>query len=175
VTAPAGPIDPDPGPTRPAATAGLTDQMMRFVRLLKASAAMPVAQDRSALQLMWPLLHEGPMRLRDLAEHKGVDQSTVSRQAAHLVTSGLVQRDPDPADRRACLLVLTDRGRNVCQELMDGHRRAIGEALAGWSEERLAAFVEMFRDFNEAVEAQQAFAGSTITAVPGGPARQENT
>ncbi len=77
---------------------------MRFYRLLKNAAHSEVGTDRSLLQLLWPLMHEGPMRLRDLAEAKGSDASTVSRQAAQLVRAGLIRRDPDPYDRRACLV-----------------------------------------------------------------------
>lgn len=157
------------------ALADLNDELLRFIRLLKAGHTSSVAQDRSALQILFPLLHEGPMRLRDLAEHKGVDQSTVSRQAAQLVHTGLVRRDPDPADRRACLMVLTDRGRDVCHELVESRRRSIERALRGWSEERVALFVELFRDFNEAVETEQSQTGPNVSAVPGGPAsRVEN-
>jgi DNA-binding MarR family transcriptional regulator len=157
------------------ALAELNDELLRFVRLLKAAHTSSVAQDRTALQILFPLLHEGPMRLRDLAEHKGVDQSTVSRQAAQLVNTGLVRRDPDPADRRACLMALTDRGRDVCHELIESRRRSISLALQGWSEERVAQFVELFRDFNEAVETEQSLTALNISARPGGPAsRVEN-
>jgi len=156
--------------------AQLNDEVMRFVRLLKASQTSLVGHDRSALQILFPLLHDGPMRLRDLAEHKGVDQSTVSRQAAQLVHNGLIRRDPDPADRRACLMALTDRGRDLCRELVNGRRRSIEHALRGWSEERVALFLELFRDFNEAVETEQSQAAPNISAAPGGTAsRLENT
>jgi DNA-binding MarR family transcriptional regulator len=166
--------------------ADLADEVMRFVRLLKSAGSMPAAQGRSSLLILWPLLHEGPMRLRELAEHKGVDQSTISRQAASLVQSGLLRRDPDPADRRACLLALTERGRDFCRELVESRRQAIADALGGWSPDRVALFVELFRDFNAAVEAQQPSTGTFSTgtgstmpitaAVPGGPAvSQENT
>jgi DNA-binding MarR family transcriptional regulator len=154
------------------ALAQLNDELIRFVRLLKASHshASLVGQDRAALQILFPLLHDGPMRLRDLAEHKGVDQSTISRQAAQLVHNGLIRRDPDPADRRACLMALTDRGRDLCRELVDGRRRSIEHALRGWSGERVDLFLELFRDFNEAVETEQSLAAPNISAGPGGPA-----
>jgi DNA-binding MarR family transcriptional regulator len=149
----------------------LNDELMHFVRLMKSAAQTEVGMDRSLLLLLSPLLHEGPMRLRDLAEAKGSDASTVSRQAAQLVRAGLLRRDPDPMDRRACLVTLTDGGRDFCQQLMAARRRAIAEALREWSPERLRAFTEMFREFNRAVEAHQAspssaIAGSRSTASP---------
>ena len=149
------------------ALAQLNDELMRFVRLLKAGHTPSAGQDRSALQILFPLLHDGPMRLRDLAEHKGVDQSTISRQAAQLVHNGLIRRDPDPADRRACLMALTDRGRDLCRELVEGRRRSIEHALRGWSEERVDLFLELFRDFNEAVETEQSLTAPNISAASG--------
>src|SRR5262245_11062818 len=120
--------------------------------MLKASAPNVPGADRSASLLLWPLLQEGPLRLRELAAAKGVDQSTVSRQAAQLVQAGLGRRDPDPADRRACRLVITERGRRACQAQAEARRQGIEAALAEWSDERLSTFVGMFRDFNQAVE-----------------------
>jgi DNA-binding MarR family transcriptional regulator len=141
-------------PQRPADE--LNDELMRFVRLLKSAAHNEVGMDRSLPQLLWPLMHEGPMRLRDLAEAKGSDASTVSRQVAQLVRTGLIRRDPDPYDRRACLVTLTDGGRDMCQRMIDARREDIADALKDWGPERVRAFTEMFREFNQAVEASQA-------------------
>lgn len=140
---------------RTAITDELNEEIMRFVRLLKASAGRAPTPDRSASLLLWPLLHEGPMRLRDLAAAKGADQSTVSRQTAQLVKSGLVRREVDPVDRRACRLALTEHGRDACRRMIDDRRRAVEDALRHWSDDEVATFKDQFRQFNEAVEAQQ--------------------
>jgi DNA-binding MarR family transcriptional regulator len=138
---------------RATVTAELLDEVMRFVRLLKASATSAGGLDKASLMLLWPL-RDGPKRVRDLADAKGVDQSTVSRQVAQLVKVGLVRRDSDPGDRRASLLVLTDRGREMCQEMIDARRQAIADALADWADDRIGQFAGLFRDFNSAVESQ---------------------
>ncbi len=142
------------GPGLPV-TEELNQEIMRFVRLLKASAGPEAGPDRSALLLLWPLMHAGPMRVRELAAARGSDASTVSRQAAQLVRAGLVRRDLDPDDRRACRLALTEGGRGACQQLVDARRQAIDEALRDWDPHRVRIFTELFRDFNCAVEAQQ--------------------
>jgi DNA-binding MarR family transcriptional regulator len=151
----------------------LSEELMRFVRLLKSATQSELGADRSQLLLLWPLMHDGPMRLRDLAEAKGSDASTVSRQAAQLVKAGLLRRDPDPLDRRACLLALTEGGRDVCRRLTDARRRAIAEALREWSPERVRAFTEMFREFNRAVEAHQPLLPGIPDATP--PAGADDT
>ena len=63
----------------------------------------------SAHVLLRCLAHEGPMRAGALAEMLQSDPSTVSRQVAALVKDGLLERQADPADGRASLLVLTGR------------------------------------------------------------------
>jgi DNA-binding MarR family transcriptional regulator len=157
-------------------TTELNDEIFRFVRLLKASAATPAATDRSAMLLLWPLLHAGPMRLRELAEAKGTDASTVSRQAAQLVRDGLARRDPDPDDGRACLVALTEQGRAACQRMIDGRREAIAAALAEWSDEEISEFTRLFRQFNRAVEAYQLSTSPTHeTAGPAGTAHNQES
>src|SRR4051794_40844740 len=91
----------------------LNEEILRFVRLLKMSASTPGGPDMSALLLLWPLAQK-PMRVRALAQAKGSDPSTVSRQADQLVRDGLISREPDPSDARARMLVLTEKGRAIC-------------------------------------------------------------
>ncbi|WP_255657619.1 MarR family winged helix-turn-helix transcriptional regulator [Actinoplanes sp. L3-i22] len=46
----------------------------------------------------------------DLADHLGVTKQAASQMADELVRKGYVERRPHPADARARLLTLTDRG-----------------------------------------------------------------
>ena len=64
---------------RTTVTGELTDEVLRFVRLLKTSVPVEPGLDRSAVLLLVPLLHHGPMRLTELAQARGSDPSTVSR------------------------------------------------------------------------------------------------
>jgi DNA-binding MarR family transcriptional regulator len=140
---------------RAAATGELTDEVLRFVRLLKLTVPVEPGLDRSAMLLLIPLLHNGSMRLRDLAHARGADPSTVSRQAAQLVQAGLVTSEADPVDGRARRLALTDAGRAICHRMTEARGTAIAAALAGWSDTRLHTFVELFREFNACVEAHR--------------------
>ena len=140
---------------RTTVTGELTDEVLRFVRLLKTTVPVEPGLDRSAVLLLIPLQHHGPMRLTELAQVRGSDPSTVSRQAAQLVGAGLVSSEPDPADGRARRLALTDAGRATCQRMTDARGGAIAEALQGWSDQQLATFTRLFRKFNACVEAHQ--------------------
>lgn len=55
-------------------------------------------------------LTERPHRTGELATISGVTQPTASAAVASLETRGLVQRRPDPDDRRATLIEISDAG-----------------------------------------------------------------
>jgi DNA-binding MarR family transcriptional regulator len=76
--------------------------------------------------LLVALTDAGSMRSSDLAAAVMSDRSTVSRQVAHLVDLGYVERRPDPDDRRAFHLALTDAGTRA----LDQRRRARDDHLA---------------------------------------------
>src|SRR5690349_15174592 len=81
--------------------------LMRQLHGIKARLATGPEADHSPLFLLVKLVHTGPLRASALADLVGADPSTVSRQVASLVKAGFVERQADPNDGRACLLVPT--------------------------------------------------------------------
>jgi DNA-binding MarR family transcriptional regulator len=79
----------------------------RLGRELKA-AGFPV---RAPHGYVLRALHEQPLPLTRLADLLGVSKQAVGPVVDEMVGLGLVDRSPDPVDRRAKLLALTDRGR----------------------------------------------------------------
>lgn len=92
------------------------------------------AIDRSGHWLLVHVAEQAPVRLSDLAESMGLDLSTVSRQARNLVASGLLEKTPDPADGRAALLCLSERGRAVLLRVSAARQDLLATALSGWDE-----------------------------------------
>ncbi|MGW4561351.1 MarR family winged helix-turn-helix transcriptional regulator [Streptomyces sp. NPDC004561] len=80
------------------------------------------------------LLSLDPLPMRKLAQKLKCEPSNVTGIVDRLETRGLVERRPDPADRRVKLAAATDDGRRVVRELRDGLRFA-REPLAGLSDE----------------------------------------
>ena len=104
-------------------------QLVRLVRLIERVQAQyqaehPDAVDRATYLLLVHLVKDGAHRAGALAEAVHSDPSTVSRQVAHLVQLGLVERVADPADGRATLLVATAEGRRVFDENRQLRNRA---------------------------------------------------
>jgi DNA-binding MarR family transcriptional regulator len=66
--------------------------------------------------LIW--LAEGPLSLSGLAEAVGVDAPYATLIVDNLEERGLVERQPDPADRRRKLVTLTPEGRDAVAEVL---------------------------------------------------------
>ena len=75
----------------------------------------------------------GPMRASDLAAALNLDASTISRQTHKLVDVGLIERTIDPVDGRACLLAVSERGREALTEAVAFRRAQLAELLKEWS------------------------------------------
>ena len=59
----------------------------------------------------------GGVRSKELAEHLRIAPRSATEVVDALEEKGLVTRSPDPGDRRATLVSLTDRGRALAEEV----------------------------------------------------------
>jgi DNA-binding MarR family transcriptional regulator len=71
----------------------------------------------------------GPLPVGALAHRLGVSQQAASKSVADLERRGYISRTPDPADARARLVTLTDRGHDAIAGARR-HRAAVTEELA---------------------------------------------
>jgi len=115
----------------------LTQVARSILRLDVPRGALPdgVSMNRTGYWLLVRVSETAPARLSDVAGDVDLDLSTVSRQVRTLVDAGLITKVPDPADGRAALLSLTDQGAAVLEAVSESRRRALAEAIAGWTDE----------------------------------------
>ena len=136
----------------------LADELMRFARLTARAKSMlntgDLGAEFSALMLLFPLRHLGPMRVTDLAEIKQADPSTISRQVAQLVKAGLARREADPGDGRASRLAVTETGLAACEKLHEARQTWLRDVLDHWAADRVTTFAGLFEEFNSSVEAR---------------------
>lgn len=59
-----------------------------------------------------------PQTVGELGRYVRVGKSTMTGVLARLLSSGLVEREPNPADRRASLIAPTARGREIAATLV---------------------------------------------------------
>jgi DNA-binding MarR family transcriptional regulator len=76
----------------------------------------PVGITGPMSRILTGLRETGDATIAELAEHSGFERSYVSRLLDQLSRSGLVERVPDPLDRRQRLMRLTATGRQRQQQ-----------------------------------------------------------
>ena len=109
----------------------------------------------AAYGLLFQLVNSGPRRSSALAEAACVDPSTVSRQVAQLVKAGLVERQSDPEDGRASLLVATDQGRAAYAAKQEHRARIFDHVLDGWAPQDVDTLARLLSQFNDSFAAQR--------------------
>ncbi len=134
----------------------ILDELSRLIRQLSRLSGGPdegpplTATQRLAL---FELVDQGPLRLNDLAARMGTSAPTASRAVDALDELGLVDRQPDPADRRALQLDLTPEGRKSVEErkarVLEAVRPAVA-ALRAAEREQLATLLARLADELEA-------------------------
>ncbi|MEU2564731.1 MarR family transcriptional regulator [Streptomyces longispororuber] len=113
------------------------------------------SMDRAAYLLLNRLDKEGPMGVKALAASMGIDSSTVTRQVAPLVDTGLVKRTSHPEDGRAVVLQLSPRGQSRLDEVRSSRRELMAELTQDWAPEERASFTALLTRFNSALSARQ--------------------
>ncbi|MFD1830591.1 MULTISPECIES: MarR family winged helix-turn-helix transcriptional regulator [Streptomyces] len=157
---------PDPGDQdRTGPAADLLDAMQHQVALFARRAEQTrlggVGQarnsmDRAAYLLLNRLDQDGPTGVKALAAGMGIDSSTVTRQVAPLVESGLVKRTSHPDDGRAVVLQLSPRGVSRLEQVRASRRELMALLTREWSEEEQTVFCDLLTRFNQALSDLQA-------------------
>jgi DNA-binding MarR family transcriptional regulator len=80
----------------------------------------------------------GPMRLGGLASRLGVQVSTMSRIVDIMVAFGWVERRPDEADHRACVIGLTGAGTALLDHVRQDNATRLAECVARLGPDDLA-------------------------------------
>jgi DNA-binding MarR family transcriptional regulator len=95
----------------------------------------------------------GSLRLNDLAERMGVSPPTASRSVDALHELGLVERVPDPHDRRALRIDLTPTGKKLLVERKGKAQAAFAPAVAALSASERRTLARLLRRMADAVRA----------------------
>ncbi|MFC1432684.1 MarR family winged helix-turn-helix transcriptional regulator [Streptacidiphilus sp. N1-3] len=110
------------------------------------------SMDRAAFLLLHRLDRTGAVGVKALATAMGIDSSTVTRQVAPLVETGLVDRVPNPDDGRAVLLELSPRGRVRLEEVRASRQLLMRRLVADWPQPDQEQFCALLTRFNEAMQ-----------------------
>jgi DNA-binding MarR family transcriptional regulator len=120
------------GQVRPSQTAA--QELLRLVMLVMQSVSAEMRCSRRHLEptQMGSLIRiaTGPCTMTDLARHKAVSLSTISKSVGMLVRRGWVERWVDKHDRRQTLVRLTGAGRRTLTDIQQRAERHVAEKLS---------------------------------------------
>ena len=154
-------MTPDPPPAAPEdpldderlTTAGLLVEteaalVRRLDARLRADAGMPLSVFEVLIRL--GRSPHGRLRLSELSRQLSITTGGVTRLIDRVEASGLLQRVPDPEDRRARFAQITDSGREALLRASDVHlpvlQRHLVDPLEPADYRALAAALRVLRD-----------------------------
>lgn len=113
-------------------------QVARSQRRLRGRDAMqPGRLTAPQVNLLQPLLLEGPMSSGQLAEAAGLTPATTTHMLDQLAVSGVVERERQQDDKRVVITRLTDEGQEMLESRLVEMRQAWDAALEHLSNEEL--------------------------------------
>ena len=124
--------------------------LLRRARAISAEMGRQVhpGLDPEAYGLLVGIHDHSRARASELAGHFGLGKATVSRQLKVLAELGLIEREPDPADGRANVLVLTDEGRQRLEATRSARRERWHAKLGRWPVDDVLLLADMLARFN---------------------------
>jgi len=102
--------------------------------------------------LLMQMHHRGACGMSQVSERFEITPAAASQLVDKLVQSGLIQRVEDPHDRRAKLLNLTDKGRDLIQQGIEERYRWVDELAGKLSAEERAQISEALNLMTEAAK-----------------------
>lgn len=82
-----------------------------------------------------------------IAQAMRIDPSRASRLVSQMVEAGLLGRVASPDDGRISLVVRTELGQRLHQEMRDVKRRMIRAAVSDWTPDEIETFATQFERF----------------------------
>ncbi|MFJ2740285.1 MarR family winged helix-turn-helix transcriptional regulator [Streptomyces sp. NPDC087440] len=131
----------------------LERELALFLRRARASSGDMAREvhpelEPAAYGLLVRLDEVDRQRATELAAWFGVGKATMSRQLRALEELGLVAREPDPADGRASLILLTAEGRDRFRRVRDARRASYVQKLASWDRREVAELARLLHQLN---------------------------
>ena len=85
----------------------------------------------------------GGMKMRELSRRLMVTGGNVTGLSDRLVSEGLIEKQGDPEDRRACTVQLTPAGRRQFRAMAQAHEAWVAELFSGLSSAQQAQLFEL--------------------------------
>ena len=104
------------------------------------------ATDMECLEL---LFLKGIATPSELARHTGLTSGATTAMLDRLEKAGLIERRPNPDDRRGTLIVPAKSGAERAASWFESARKALDELISSYSEKELETISDVFERFTE--------------------------
>ena len=98
----------------------------------------------------------GDIRMHELAARLLIDPSTATRTVAPLVDLGLLERAPDPDNRRYVILHCTVRGRRAAKRISKERMQLMEQVLAPMHPDRRLLLADLLEEYLDLIDAYRA-------------------
>jgi len=135
-------------PSSPISAVAVADQFGRTGKRLAVAFDEALAADgvtTTRARMLIEVAQTGPARLSVVAAAVGIAQGTASELTEALVREELVSRRPDPSDRRAVLLEVTEQGRDHAERWGAAYASAADALFGGLGDEQRATFLTLLK------------------------------
>lgn len=94
------------------------------------------------------LSEESGLRQKQLCETMGVGAPAMSETIERLEADGYVERIPDPEDKRATRILLTEKGKARAYEMQDNHEENMDEMFKNLTEDEKVQLIALLQKIN---------------------------
>nr|2A61_A Chain A, transcriptional regulator Tm0710 [Thermotoga maritima]2A61_B Chain B, transcriptional regulator Tm0710 [Thermotoga maritima]2A61_C Chain C, transcriptional regulator Tm0710 [Thermotoga maritima]2A61_D Chain D, transcriptional regulator Tm0710 [Thermotoga maritima] len=133
-----------------------------FERILREICFMVKVEGRKVLRdfgitpaqfdILQKIYFEGPKRPGELSVLLGVAKSTVTGLVKRLEADGYLTRTPDPADRRAYFLVITRKGEEVIEKVIERRENFIEKITSDLGKEKSSKILDYLKELKGVME-----------------------
>jgi DNA-binding MarR family transcriptional regulator len=147
--------DPQEGDATPSASEVMmtliatTQRLRRVFNARLSSQGESVKLSGTRLRLLLAIEDAGQLRMGDLAADLGITARSVTTLVDALEKMGLLARLPDPTDRRATLLELTDTARSHFEQVRNLQTELSEELLAPLDIQQRQQFLDLLNLLNK--------------------------
>ncbi|MBC7303097.1 MAG: winged helix-turn-helix transcriptional regulator [Nocardia sp.] len=113
----------------------------RFAEAMRQGTAR--AYDPVRVGVLQTVAASGPLRAGEIAERLDALPSSITRHVQSLAEADLVRSAPDPTDRRAVQVEITDAGRAELEQFLEVGDQVFGAVIADWPADDVVALTRL--------------------------------
>lgn len=115
----------------------------------------------SQAKLLYVVMASGPLTMSEIAQRLGVTASTASGAVDHLVSTGLLTRADDPANRRQVRVSATRLGLDTLEQMREFGERQLRQLFDHVADPDVVVVERAMRILTDAIDAAEAATSAT--------------